>query len=197
MTYEEPTPILIEKAKVTRYTVGPGETYTKIKVLGVEKIPRTRDNVAAMRARLMKKIAQEGNNQAKTGNELKKITYYVRAMETLARHATVVPEITSGFTITIPPPPPFFNPLPQQATPTPTPITSEATTSFPSLLDFSSVFKFNDRVTNLEKDLSEIKQVDQYAQAFSSIPAIVDCYIDNRLVEAINKAIHAHNLDCR
>ncbi|GJS00974.1 hypothetical protein Tco_0317482 [Tanacetum coccineum] len=118
-------------------------------------------------------------------------------METSTRHATAVPEITSGFTTTIPPPPPFFNPLPQQATPTPTPTTFEATTSFPSLLDFSSVFKFNDRVTNLEKDLSEIKQVDQYAQALSSIPAIVDCYIDNKLGEAINKAIQAHNLDCR
>ncbi|GJY77003.1 hypothetical protein Tco_0482119 [Tanacetum coccineum] len=57
MTYEEPTPILIEKAKVTRYTVGPGETYTKVKVLEVEKIPRTGDNVAAMRAGLMKKMA--------------------------------------------------------------------------------------------------------------------------------------------
>ncbi|GJU98656.1 hypothetical protein Tco_1327927 [Tanacetum coccineum] len=54
-------------------------------------------------------------------------------METSARHATAVPEITSGFTTTIPPPPPFFNPLPQQATPTPTPTTSEATTSFTSL----------------------------------------------------------------
>ncbi|GKE07001.1 hypothetical protein Tco_1399019 [Tanacetum coccineum] len=71
------------------------------------------------------------------------------------------------------------------------------TTSFPSLLDFSSVFKFNDRVTNLEKDLSEIKQVDQYAQALSSIPTIVDRYIDNKLREAIQKAILAHNLDCR
>ncbi|GJT31228.1 retrovirus-related pol polyprotein from transposon TNT 1-94, partial [Tanacetum coccineum] len=55
MIYEEPTPILIEKAKVTRYTVGQGETYTKVNVLGVEKIPRTRDNVATMRVRLMKK----------------------------------------------------------------------------------------------------------------------------------------------
>ncbi|GKA56630.1 retrovirus-related pol polyprotein from transposon TNT 1-94 [Tanacetum coccineum] len=71
-----------------------------------------------------------------------------------------VPEITSVFTTTIPPPPPFFNPLPQQATPTPTPTASETTTSFPSLLDFASVFKFNKRVTNLEKDLSEMKQVD-------------------------------------
>ncbi|GJS96629.1 hypothetical protein Tco_0803597, partial [Tanacetum coccineum] len=110
---------------------------------------------------------------------------------------TATPEVTSVFTITIPPPPPFFNPLPQQATPTPTPTTSEATTSFPSLLDFSFVFKFNDKITNLEKDLSEIKQVDPYAQALSSIPAIVDRYIDNKLGEAIQKAIVAHNLDCR
>ncbi|GJW83399.1 hypothetical protein Tco_0156544 [Tanacetum coccineum] len=66
-------------------------------------------------------------------------------MDTTTLHTTSVPEITSGFTTTIPPPPLFFNPLPQQAKPTPTPITSEATTSFTSLLDFSSVFKFNDR----------------------------------------------------
>nr|GFA14726.1 hypothetical protein [Tanacetum cinerariifolium] len=91
-------------------------------------------------------------------------------METSARHATVVPEITSSFTTTIPPPHSFFNPFLQQATPTLTPTTFEATTSFPSLLDFSYVFRFNDRVTNLEKDLSELKQVDQYAQAISSIP---------------------------
>ncbi|GJZ55353.1 hypothetical protein Tco_0610546 [Tanacetum coccineum] len=43
----------------------------------------------------------------------------------------------------------------------------------------------------------EIKQVNQYAQALSSIPAIVDRYIDNKLGEAINKAIQAHNLNCR
>ncbi|GKA99441.1 hypothetical protein Tco_0827378 [Tanacetum coccineum] len=130
-------------------------------------------------------------NPSPTDNEVASL------METLARHAMAVPENTSGFTTTIPPPPPFFNPLLQQATPTPTPTTSEATTSFPSLPDFSSVFRFNDRVTNLEKDLSEIKQVDQYAQDFSSIPAIVDRYMDNKLEEAINKAIQEHNLDCR
>ncbi|GJX18078.1 hypothetical protein Tco_0218910, partial [Tanacetum coccineum] len=78
-------------------------------------------------------------------------------METSAHHVMVVPENTSGF---IHPPPPFFNPLLQQATPTPIPTTSKATTLFPLLPDFSSVFRFNNRVTNLEKDLSEIKQVD-------------------------------------
>ncbi|GJZ30106.1 hypothetical protein Tco_0575153, partial [Tanacetum coccineum] len=110
---------------------------------------------------------------------------------------TSAPEITSGFTTTIPLPPSFFNPLLQHATPAPTPTTSKATTSFTSLLDFASVFKFNERVTNLEKDLSDIKQVDQYAQALSSIPAIVDRYMDKKLGEAINKAIQAHNFDCR
>ncbi|GKF02360.1 hypothetical protein Tco_0029283 [Tanacetum coccineum] len=37
--------------------------------------------------------------------------------------------------------------------------------------------------------MSEIKQVDQYAQALSSIPAIVDRYMDNKLREAINKIL--------
>ncbi|GJZ68527.1 hypothetical protein Tco_0631767 [Tanacetum coccineum] len=110
-------------------------------------------------------------------------------LDTIAHRTTAVPEITSSFTITIPPPPLFFNPLSQQATPTPTPTASETTTSTPTLPDFAYVFKFNERVTNLEKDLSEIKQVDQYAQALSYIHAIVDHYMDNKLREAINKPI--------
>ncbi|GJS54101.1 hypothetical protein Tco_0627463 [Tanacetum coccineum] len=95
-------------------------------------------------------------------------------MDTTTQHATTIPETTSSFTTTVPPPHPFFNPLQQEATPTPTPTTSETTTSIPTLPDFAYVFKFNERVTNLEKDLSKTKQVDQYAQALSSIPDIVD-----------------------
>ncbi|GKE32312.1 hypothetical protein Tco_1451634 [Tanacetum coccineum] len=112
---------------------------------------------------------------------------------------TAVPAIISIFTTTIPPPPPFFNPLLQQATPTLTPTTSEATTSFPSLPDFSSVFKFNDSVTNLEKDLSKIKQVDQYAQALSSIHAIVDLsdfatpVIEKNVTESLEVAVLARS----
>ncbi|GKG14857.1 hypothetical protein Tco_0354457, partial [Tanacetum coccineum] len=74
---------------------------------------------------------------------------------------------------------------------------SKTTTSLHVLLDFDFVFKFNEKVFNLENDVSEIKQVDQYAQALSSIPAIVNRYMDNKLREAINKAIQAHNFDCR
>nr|GEV17531.1 hypothetical protein [Tanacetum cinerariifolium] len=48
---------------------------------------------------------------------------------------------------------------------------------------------FNNRVTNIEKDLSEIKKVNQYAQAISSIPAIMDRYMDSKLEEP------SHTLD--
>nr|GFA35553.1 hypothetical protein [Tanacetum cinerariifolium] len=105
--------------------------------------------------------------------------------------------VLNHFTTTIPPPPLFFNPLLQQATPTLAPTNSEATTSFSSLLDFSSIFRFNERVTNLEKDFSEIKQVDQYAHSISLILAIVDRNMDNNLGEAIHKAIQSHNAECR
>ncbi|GJW59736.1 hypothetical protein Tco_0109071 [Tanacetum coccineum] len=81
-------------------------------------------------------------------------------MDTSTHPATSIPEITSSFTIANPPPPLFFNPLSQQATPTLTPMASETTTSLPILPDFTYVFKFNERVLNLEKDLSEMKQVD-------------------------------------
>nr|GEV89696.1 hypothetical protein [Tanacetum cinerariifolium] len=82
-------------------------------------------------------------------------------IDTTAYHATTILEITLSFTTPTPPPPLFFNPLSQQATPTLTSTASKITTSLPVLPDFESVFKFNERVTNLEKDLIEIKQVDQ------------------------------------
>ncbi|GJS37684.1 hypothetical protein Tco_0536066 [Tanacetum coccineum] len=93
------------------------------------------------------------DNPSSSDNEIASL------MDTTAHHTTTIPEITSSFTTTIPPPPPVFNPLSQQATPTPTPITSKTTTSLPALPDFTSLFKFNERVFNLEKDMSEIKQV--------------------------------------
>ncbi|GJV22540.1 hypothetical protein Tco_1371560 [Tanacetum coccineum] len=65
LTYEDPPLIIIEKVKVTRYTIGPEEIYTKVKVLEIDEMPRTRHNVAAIRARLMEKMANDGSGQAK------------------------------------------------------------------------------------------------------------------------------------
>ncbi|GJX79651.1 hypothetical protein Tco_0327800, partial [Tanacetum coccineum] len=61
------------------------------------------------------------------------LTLVLDTQNTGARHATIIPEITSSFTTTIPPPPPFFNPLSQQETPTSTPTASETTTLLPIL----------------------------------------------------------------
>ncbi|GJT82873.1 hypothetical protein Tco_1057215 [Tanacetum coccineum] len=133
-------------------------------------------------------------NVSPTDNEIASL------MDTIVCHEDPSGQTYTLFTVpitTIPPPPHFFNPLPQQTTPTPTPTISEATTSFPTLLDFSSVLKFNDKVTKLETDLEEMKQVDQYAQAISFIPAIVDRYINNKLREAIHKVTQSHNAECR
>ncbi|GJT78453.1 RNA-directed DNA polymerase, eukaryota, reverse transcriptase zinc-binding domain protein [Tanacetum coccineum] len=54
--YIKPPPILIEKVKVTRYSVGPGEVYSKIKVSEVEELSRTRGNIATIRAGIMEEI---------------------------------------------------------------------------------------------------------------------------------------------
>ncbi|GKF58905.1 hypothetical protein Tco_0175691, partial [Tanacetum coccineum] len=54
---------------------------------------------------------------------------------------------------TIPSTIPPITPLPQQSTPTPAPTTETTITSIPALLDFSSLFRFNQRVSILEKEL--------------------------------------------
>ncbi|GJZ15154.1 hypothetical protein Tco_0550831 [Tanacetum coccineum] len=63
MPYIKPPLILIEKVKVTRYSVGPGKVYTKIKVLKVEELSRTRGNIATIRAGIMEEIF--GNDDEK------------------------------------------------------------------------------------------------------------------------------------
>nr|GEV23318.1 hypothetical protein [Tanacetum cinerariifolium] len=123
---------------------------------------------------------------------------FTSKMLNLKNISSVGNEITSLMdTSTIPLPPLPFDPLQQHATPTPAPKSSKATTLFSTLLGFSSVFKFNKKSTNLEKDLSEMRQVDQYAQAISLIPVIIDRYIDNKIGDVIKLAINYHAEECR
>ncbi|GKC07220.1 hypothetical protein Tco_0998830 [Tanacetum coccineum] len=72
----------------------------------------------------------------------------------LTIYVTVIPETSIAAAPTIPLTIPSITPLSQQSTPTPTPITEPTTTSIPVLLDFSSLFGFNQRVSVLERDLS-------------------------------------------
>ncbi|GKB11174.1 retrovirus-related pol polyprotein from transposon TNT 1-94 [Tanacetum coccineum] len=107
---------------------------------------------------------------------------------------TTTPEVTSVLTITIPPAPPFFNPLSQHATPTPTPTSLEATTLFLALPDFSFVFKFNDRVTKLETDLTIIKE-EVKTQLPQILPKVVSDFatpvIERNVTESLEAAVLA------
>ncbi|GJT50357.1 hypothetical protein Tco_0976514 [Tanacetum coccineum] len=72
---------------------------------------------------------------------------------------------TSSTVITTTPlPPPSVIPLIQQTTPTPAPTTyvptiPDSTTSVLVLPDFASVFQFNQRVSSLEQEVSQFKQI--------------------------------------
>ncbi|GKE81193.1 hypothetical protein Tco_1551193, partial [Tanacetum coccineum] len=68
---------------------------------------------------------------------------------------SVIPESSPGFT-NIPQSSHAFTPTPIQATPTPPP-TIETTNPISNLPDFATVFRFNDRITELEKEVVEIK----------------------------------------
>ncbi|GJU37312.1 protein kinase-like domain, concanavalin A-like lectin/glucanase domain protein [Tanacetum coccineum] len=61
--YREAPTILIERVKVTRYNIGPSETYTKTKILGIYEIPRTSANVATVHAVIMDEVNTEGGAQ--------------------------------------------------------------------------------------------------------------------------------------
>nr|GEU87126.1 hypothetical protein [Tanacetum cinerariifolium] len=84
---------------------------------------------------------------------------------------TVIPKTSTAAAPTIPPIIPSITPFPQQSTPTPTPAptTKPTTTSILTLLDFSSLFRFNHRVFVLERDLSQLKQVGYSAQLLETI----------------------------
>ncbi|GJV71441.1 hypothetical protein Tco_1491436, partial [Tanacetum coccineum] len=112
-------------------------------------------------------------------------------MDTTAQHATVIREITS----TVPPPPPFLHPLQQEATPTPTPTTFSTTTStnptvtLSEIPNFASVFKFDQRESALESEMSDLRQTNQFAEAVSLIPGIVDKYLASKMKEAVDVAV--------
>ncbi|GKB23842.1 hypothetical protein Tco_0863243 [Tanacetum coccineum] len=108
---------------------------------------------------------------------------------------TVVPETSTAAAATVRPTIPSVTPLPQQSTPTPAP-TTEATTSTPALPDFSSLFGFDQRVSALEKELSQFKQVDHSAQLLEIIQpqilAMVDDHLSTRHGYAVQMSLQSY-----
>ncbi|GJS77748.1 hypothetical protein Tco_0727629 [Tanacetum coccineum] len=86
--------------------------------------------------------------------------------------------------------PPTSNPLfiRLQQPPILTPATTPSS-SLQNLPDFGSLFGFDYRLKALEDNFSELRQTNQYAEALSSIPGIVDQYLANKMQEAVDVAV--------
>ncbi|GKE88483.1 hypothetical protein Tco_1565958, partial [Tanacetum coccineum] len=82
---------------------------------------------------------------------------------------TVILETSTAAAPTIPSTIQPITHLPQQSTPTPAPTTETTTTSILALLDFSSLFRFDQRVSAMEKELSLFKQSNHSAQLLATI----------------------------
>ncbi|GKD93858.1 hypothetical protein Tco_1373695 [Tanacetum coccineum] len=74
----------------------------------------------------------------------------------LTVHVSVITDSSLVYSTVIPQSLPSFTPPPQQSTSTPPP-TTKVTNPQSALPNFTSVFQFNNRVTVLEKDVSELK----------------------------------------
>ncbi|GJT52769.1 hypothetical protein Tco_0978926 [Tanacetum coccineum] len=78
---------------------------------------------------------------------------------------------------------------PQQQTHDSTTTTTIPTTTVPEIPNFASLFGFERKVSSLESDLSELKQTNQFAEALSSIPGIVDKYLETKVKDTVDVAV--------
>nr|GEV22731.1 hypothetical protein [Tanacetum cinerariifolium] len=75
-----------------------------------------------------------------------------------------------------------------QQAPAPSPATAPST-YLQDLPNFGSLFGFDHRLMTLKSKFSEFIQTNQFAKSVSSIPSIVDRYIDHRMKEAVKVAV--------
>ncbi|GJZ61001.1 hypothetical protein Tco_0617138 [Tanacetum coccineum] len=107
-----------------------------------------------------------------------------------------IPEIYTTHATTAPPTVSIITPLPQLTTSSPAPTTVPTTTSIPALPDFSSLFRFDQRVSTLETELSQLKQADHSAQLLESVksqlPTMVDDLLSTRIGYATRTALQSY-----
>ncbi|GKF66788.1 hypothetical protein Tco_0193305, partial [Tanacetum coccineum] len=111
---------------------------------------------------------------------------------------TVIQETSTTVRSTIHPTIPPITPLQQQSTLTPSSAPT-TTTSVPALLDFCSLFGFDQRVSALKKELSQLKQADYFAQLLetikSQIPTMIDAQLNTRLEDYIKKSFRSYTAE--
>nr|GEX43898.1 hypothetical protein [Tanacetum cinerariifolium] len=98
---------------------------------------------------------------------------------------TAEPPLLSAITL----PPPIISIIPHvQQTTAPSPA-NVPSSSLQDLPNFGSLFRFDHRLKTIETNFSKFMQTNQFAKAVSSIPDIVDKYIDHRINEAMEVAV--------
>ncbi|GJY13902.1 hypothetical protein Tco_0383211 [Tanacetum coccineum] len=91
------------------------------------------------------------------------------------------------FATTLPPTPtPLITHMQQTSFPIPT---TAPSTSLQDLPNFGSLFGFDHRLKTLETNFFEFKQTNQFAEAVSFIPGIVDAYLANKMNDVVKTAI--------
>nr|GEU92793.1 hypothetical protein [Tanacetum cinerariifolium] len=91
--------------------------------------------------------------------------------------------------LTAPTLPPPTIPTISQDPQAPTPLTTAPSTFLHNLPNLCSLFGFDHRLKTLEANFSEFVQTNQFDGAVSSIPEIVERYIDQRMNEAVKVAV--------
>ncbi|GJW75109.1 hypothetical protein Tco_0134479 [Tanacetum coccineum] len=108
-------------------------------------------------------------------------------------HVLVISETSSTPVTTIPLPIPSFIPLPQQSTLIPTPTTTEATTSTTDVPDSETLSAIHLRVSNLEKEVKELKNVNHSSALLATIKpevlTVVNEYLRTSLDDALCKVL--------
>ncbi|GJU73481.1 hypothetical protein Tco_1264886 [Tanacetum coccineum] len=149
------------------------------KFLILDNVPPVVDEVASMMN--VKNLQEESSTQAPSFFTIPE---------------TAIPETSTTHTKTVPPTISMITPLLQLTTPSPTLKTVPTTTSIPALPEFSSIFGFDQRVSTLERELSQLKQADHSAQllesAKSQIPTIADDLLSIRIRYATRIALQSY-----
>nr|GEV04267.1 hypothetical protein [Tanacetum cinerariifolium] len=128
------------------------------------------------------KLDEEETNEEDKGDELYKdvnVNLEGRDIKRIDAQQTNSSSVSSGFVSNM------LNPNPDTV-PAPATIPSS---SLQDLLNFSSLFGFENRLKTLEINFSEFKQTNQFAEVVSSIPGIVDLYLANKINEAIKTTV--------
>nr|GEU38609.1 hypothetical protein [Tanacetum cinerariifolium] len=111
--------------------------------------------------------------------------------------------ITETLVLTVVPSPqvtPIISIVQQTPTPMPTPpIITDAPTVTTAVLESNALTVVELRVAKLEKDVSELKNIDHYSEALavlqSQVPTVVNSYLDTKVGDVFQKELQKHTAD--